>query len=307
VQIAVTGANGAVGRAVLRNARISDQLTALVRSEQAARAIEGLCARVGVVAYAELGSLERAFERIDAVVHLPGILVERRDASHEDANVQTTRAALAAAKVAGVRKFVLVSAHGANPGARNRYYRTKGRAERLVRDSGLPFTILRAPLVLGPGTEGARALVAQTARPTVWLVGGGVTRHRPLDVDDLARAALAAARDLERARGAVLELAGPNELRYRDLVAHAAALHGREIRVRAIPAGPLRAALRVRRRLLGPGFDADALDVLLDDTRVDPSAALSALGIALTPLAETLRRSLGLDAERAPDRPSTRA
>jgi NADH dehydrogenase len=307
VRIAVTGANGAVGRAVLRDALPGDEIVALVRSEQAARSIDGRGARVGIVSYTELGSLERAFERMDAVVHLPGILVERRGATHEDANVQTTRSALAAARVSGVRKFVLVSAHGANPGSRNRYYRTKGRAERLLRDSGLPFTILRSPLVLGPETEGARALAAQTAGPTVWLVGGGATLHRPLDVDDLARAALVAAREPERARGATLELAGPEELRYRDLVARAAELRGRTVRVRAIPVAPLRLALRVRRGLFGPGFDADALDVLLEDTRVDPSAALSALGIALTPLAETLRRSLGPDAGRAPDRPSTRA
>ncbi len=306
MKIAVTGANGAVGKAVLRSAKLSDELIALVRSEQAARAIEGLCARIGIVSYTELGSLERAFENVDAVVHLPGILVERRDASHEDANVQTTRTAVGVAKVAGVRKFVLVSAHGANPNSQNRFYRTKGRAERLVRDSGVPFTVLRAPLVLGPGTEGARALDAQTAQPAVWLVGGGAVLHRPLDVDDLARAALAAARDRERARNAVLELAGPNELRYRDLVAHAAALRGREVRIRAIPVAPLRIALRLRRRFLGPGFDADTLDVLQDDTRVDPAPALAALEISLTPHAETLARSLGLAAGRAPDRASTR-
>ncbi len=305
--LAITGANGAVGKAVLRNAAAADAIVAVVRSEQAARAIEGLCARIAIVSYADPASLERAFEGVGAIVHLPGVLVERRDASHEQANVETTRAALAAARAAGVRKFVLVSAHGADPGSRNRYYGTKGRAERHVRDSGLAYTTLRAPLVLGPGTEGARALGAQSAGPTVWLVGGGATLHRPLDVDDLARAVLAAARDPERARGAVLEIAGPEELRYRDLVARAAALRGHAVRVRAIPAAPLRIALRLRRRLFGPGFDADARDVLQGDTRVDPAPAVTALGISLTPLAETLARSLGLGAARAPGRPSTRA
>jgi NADH dehydrogenase len=305
--IAVTGANGAVGRAVLRNASPADGIVALVRSEQAARSLAGAGARVGMVSYSDHDSLEEAFRGADAVVHLPGVLVERRDASHEQANVETTRAALEAAKAAGVRKFVLVSAHGANPVSRNRYYRTKGRAERLVRDSGLPHAILRAPLVLGPGTEGARALAAQTARTTAWLVSGGSTLHRPLDVDDLARAALAAAREPERARDATLELAGPEALLYRDLVLRAAALRGHPLRVRPVPAAPLRVALRVRRYLSGPGFDADALDVLQDDTRVDPAPAAAALGISLTPLAETLRRSLGLDGAPAPDRASREA
>jgi hypothetical protein len=34
----------------------------------------------------------------------------------------------------------------------------KGQAEALVRTSGLNYTVLRAPLLLGPGTEGAAAL-----------------------------------------------------------------------------------------------------------------------------------------------------
>jgi NADH dehydrogenase len=312
-RVAVTGANGAVGRALVQRAlALTDlEVVAAVRSERAAGEVPPIPASRGnarVVSYADPASVERAFAGAAAVIHLPGILVERRDASYAQANVETTRTALAAARAAGVRKLVLVSAHGADAASRNRYFATKGEAEALVRASGLEFSILRSPLVLGPGTEGAAALARQTAGPSVRLLDGGRVLHRPLDVEDLAAGALAAARAGDVANSATLELAGPTALSYRELVEQAARLRGHAIRVRSLPSAPLRLLLRLRRALLGPGFDPDALEVLLADTRVDPAPAARALGLELTPLPETIRRSLGLAAATpAGDRASTRA
>ncbi len=308
-RIAVTGANGAVGRELVRRALAEPalEIVAAVRSERAAREVPPIPpgrGRVEIVSYAEPASLERAFAGADAVIHLPGILVERRDASYAQANVETTRTALATARPAGARKLVLVSAHGADAASRNRYFRTKGEAEALVRASGLVFSILRSPLVLGPGTEGASALARQSAGPSVRLLDAGRVLHRPLDVLDLAAGALAAARASEVARNATLELAGPTELCYRELVELAARLRGHALRIGSLPSAPLRLLLRVRRALFGPGFDADALEVLLADTRVDPAPAARALGLELTPLPETIRRSLGIGAAPAGDRAS---
>jgi NADH dehydrogenase len=311
-RIAVTGANGAVGRVLVRRALAQSdvEVVAAVRSERAAGEVPAIPqgrGRVEIVSYADPAGLARAFAGAAAAIHLPGILVERRDASYAQANVETTRAALAAARAAGVRKLVLVSAHGADPASRNRYFATKGEAEALVRASGLEFSILRSPLVLGPGTEGAAALARQSAGTSVRLLDGGRVLHRPLDVEDLAAGALAAARSSEAAKSATLELAGPTQLAYRELVEQAARLRGHAIRIGSLPSAPLRLLLVLRRALLGPGFDADALEVLLADTRVDPAPAARALGLELTPLPETIRRSLGLAAARAGDRASTRA
>jgi NADH dehydrogenase len=311
-RIAVTGANGAVGRVLVRRAlALADlEVIAAVRSERAAGEVPPIPAgrgRAVVVSYGDAASVERAFAGAAAAIHLPGILVERRDASYAQANVETTRTALAAARAAGVRKLVLVSAHGADTSSRNRYFRTKGEAEALVRASGIEFSVLRSPLVLGPGTEGASALARQSAGTSARLLDGGRVLHRPLDVEDLAEGALAAARASEVAKSATLELAGPTELSYRALVELAAELRGHAIRIGSLPSAPLRLLLRVRRALLGPGFDPDALEVLLADTRVDPAPAARALGLELTPLPETIRRSLGLAAAPAGDRASTRA
>lgn len=296
-RVALTGANSAVGRAIVRavgSAVDGPELVAVVRSERAAGEVPEIAAgrgRVAIAAYSDGDALAAAFAGCSAVVHLPGVLVERRGSTYEDANVETTRAALAAARRAGVGRFVLVSAHGADARSANRYLRTKGAAEELVRESGLRSVILRAPLLVGPGTQEARVLAGAVARGSAWLVGGGSALEQPLDVDDLARAALAAASAPGAAEGRVLAPGGPEQLTARALFERAAKVAGRAIRLRSLPAAPLRLALALRTRLAGPGPSPDFLDVLLAGTRGDPEV-LRALGVEPTPLDATIRRGL---------------
>ena len=186
----------------------------------------------------------------------------------------------------------MVSAIGADEKSSNRYYRTKGEAEALVRSSGLCYTILRAPLLLGPATEGAAALARNARGSEAKLIGGGRNLQQPLDVGDLARAALAAA-EPSVAPNRTLDVVGPVSLPERELVERAARMLGHEVRVRSISKGLLSFVLTIRRRFSGPGFSADAIEVITADTRLDPRPAASELGIPLTGIDEMIRNSLG--------------
>ncbi len=293
IQVVVTGANSAVGRAIVKatgpEVPGEFRIVAAVRSERAASSVppipEGR-GRIARVDYELPETLLAAVRGASAILHLPGLLVERPNASYEDAHIRTTEVALDAARRAGVEKFVLISAVGADAGSRNRYFRTKGRAEELVENSGLSYTILRPPLVLGPGTEGSAALLRSGREALVPLLRSGRVMHQPLDVDDLAAAALRATGP-DLARNRCLEVAGPERLSYRRLVERGS---GKRLRVVPIPVAPLRGLLALRQRFLGPGFSPDALEVLTTDTRVDSEAAAAALGIELTPLDTTLSK-----------------
>ena len=140
----------------------------------------------------------------------------------------STRSVVEAAKRVAVQKIVLVSATGADEASPNRYYRTKGEAEALVRASGLPYTVLRAPLLLGPSTAGAAALKRNISGGKAKLIGGGRNLQQPLYVDDLARAALASATQEPVAKNLTLDLVGPVSLPERELVERAARLLGRK-------------------------------------------------------------------------------
>jgi len=298
-RISITGANSATGLQILEQAQragLDWELIACVRSERAESQLPSLLgrSRAARIAYEDPQSLAAAFAGAACVIHLPGVLIERRGSTYELANVQTTRQVIDAARASAVAKVVLVSAVGADPGSRNRYYRTKGEAEAIVRGSGLAYTILRAPLVLGPGTEGARSLARNAARNAPRLLGGGRHLQQPLDVADLARACLRAAQP-EVARDRVLELAGPESLPEREIVERAARALGREVRVGGIPTGPVKLLARVRGLLLGPGFSADAIEVITGDTRLDPGPAAEALELGLTSLDEMVARSVLTD------------
>ena len=294
ILVVVTGANSAVGRAVVkapgREMPVKYRIVAAVRSERAAAAVppipEGR-GRIVRVDYDAPETLRDALLGASAILHLPGLLVERPNASYEDAHIRTTEVAIDAARRADVAKFVLMSAVGADPASGNRYFRSKGKAEELVANSGLSYTILRPPLILGPGTEGSAALRRSGRGVLVPLLRGGRVLHQPLDVDDLAAAALRATRP-ELARNRCVELAGPERLSYRALVERGAE---RRLPVLPIPVAPLRGLLALRQRFLGPGFSPDALEVLTTDTRVDAEAAATALGIELTPLDTTLAKT----------------
>jgi uncharacterized protein YbjT (DUF2867 family) len=298
MRIVITGGNSASGQAILRCAPevgvAPNAVVAAVRSDSAAgeiRPLLGEGSSLAKVSYDDPSSLDAAFQGASAIIHLAGILVERPGSTYEQANVAPARSVVEAAKRCGVEKFVLVSATGADEKSPNGYYRTKGQGEALVRASGLCYTILRAPLLLGPATEGAAALVRNARGPKAKLIGGGRHFQQPLDVDDLARAALAAAQR-SVASNRTLDLVGPVSLPERELVERAARMLGHEVRVSSIPKGLLSLALAIRQLVAGPGFSSDAVEVITANTRLDSRPAASELGIHLTGIDEMIKKSL---------------
>ena len=299
--LVVTGANGALGRVLLERAlaRPDVAVVALVRSARAEAQLAPLASermRVARVAWSDAAGLAAACAGAHGVLHLAGILIPTKDEGYEGANVATTRAICAAARAAGAAKLVLVSAVGADARSANAYYASKGRAEAVVRDAGLPYTIVRCPLLLACDSLGSHVLAKETKQPVAILLKGGENLEQPADARDVADAALNAGLATDCACNATFDLVGPESLSRRDLVARAARLRGKAPVVVPLPAAVVRLACGLREKLLGPGFSPDVLDVILDDVRLDPRPAAAALGVALTPLDATLRRTLELEA-----------
>jgi uncharacterized protein YbjT (DUF2867 family) len=300
MKVVITGANSAVGQAILRCAAAQEPppatFLAAVRSDRAAKQIRsglGDANRVVRISYDDPGSLDAAFQGASAVIHLAGILFERPDSTYEQANVASTHSVAEAAKRSAVTKLVLVSATGADETSSNRYYHTKGQAEALVRTSGLCYTVLRVPLLLGPGTAGAAALQRYVSGRRARLIGGGRNLQQPLYVDDLARAAVVVATQPSIANHLTLDLVGPISLPERELVERAARVVGREVQIGSIPKNFFSLVLAIRQRISSTGFSRDILEVITADTRLDPQPAACKLGIRLTGIDEMIKDSLG--------------
>ena len=296
-RIVITGANSAIGQTVIERAlqRPELQVVAGVRSERAQASLPEIPADRGgavLLDYANAATVVKSCAGATALVHLPGLLVETAQSTYELANVRTTRVAVDAAREAGVEKFVLVSSCGADPRSTNRFLASKGRAERIVVDSGISYTIVRCPLVLACSSLGDQALARDASRTWCALLGGGSHLEQPLDARDLADAVLNAATP-DRVCNRTLDLAGPECLSARDLLRRAAELRGRRVRVIPFPLRLARWLARTRMRLSGPaGITPDVIDVLTAGLCFDVEAVSTELGVVLTPLEDTLRRSL---------------
>jgi len=293
VNIAITGANGSVGSILLRH--LADQadtyVFACVRSARAAAALPASPSiSPRVIDYDDREGLASALRGAECLVHLAGILIENPTSNYQAANVDATLAVVEACRKAGVRHVVLVSVLGADPDSANRYLSSKGRSERIAAESGLSATIIRTPILLGPGTAGARAVVHAASQRTVTLLGGGRHVIRPLAVDDLSRAILRCC-GAPRAGAAVYELVGPEPVTYREVIARTAMLMGRDVSVRSMPVwlAKLGAAIAGWRRR--GGMTPTVIEVITSNEAVHTNADVE-LGVTLTPLSSTLTKLL---------------
>jgi NADH dehydrogenase len=164
-----------------------------------------------------------------------GILHGSRN-DFEKAHVQLTGKIIAACKSQGIRRVVHISALGAGETAPSDYQQTKGKAERLLRDSGLDVTILRPSVIFGAG-DSFLTLFARLAAVAPFIpLAGADTRFAPVWVEDVARA-VRVCLEQDASIGQTLELTGPKTYTLRQLVAYAANLAGHPRTLIALPEG----------------------------------------------------------------------
>lgn len=266
-------------------------VVAAVRSERAASSLPGQPATdVRIVASDDVPALAGAMAGASSVVHLAGILIETRTATYEQANVAATETAIEACRRAGVPHMVLISALGADVTSPNRYRRSKGAGEQAVERSGLDATIIRTPILIGPGSAGAAAIMRTAVSGKSRLLGGGRNLMRPLDLDDLSRAILSTCRT-HPAGVHVHELAGPEAVSYRELIQRVAGLMGRTVSLGIVPIWVAKVAAAIGSRVTGGGVTPTVIDVITTSEIVTHNADAD-LGITLTPLSETLDKML---------------
>ncbi len=183
--LAVTGATGFVGQALLDRAHAAGiAVRALARREQPARpGIEWV--RGDLDDKAALAALVAGAE---AVIHVAGVVNDA--AEFERGNVMGTMSVIEAALGAGVQRFIHVSSLSAREPDLSAYGASKARAEKLVKASGLDWTIVRPPGIYGPRDVDYFEMF-RLARWGVMPVPPREGRASIIHVDDLARLLLA--------------------------------------------------------------------------------------------------------------------
>ena len=173
-------------------------------------------------------SLRRAVQGAEAVVNLVGILHRSGAQNFQSVHVAGARAAAKAAREAGAKVFVHVSAIGADRKSWSKYSRTKAAGEAAVLAEFPEAIVLRPSLVFGPEDQLFNRF-ANLARmsPFMPLIGGGRTIFQPVYVGDVA-AAIAAACAGKGKKRTIYELGGPEVVTFRRIMDLAQEWSGRK-------------------------------------------------------------------------------
>lgn len=212
---AVTGAFGFSGKYIAR--QLLEQGKEVIAVTNSPHRNNLLSGRVTPYPYRfdDVDAMTRILEGVSVLYNNYWVRFNYNTFSHAEA-VKNAGVLFAAARQAGVKRIVHVSITSANEYSAFEYFRGKGMMERMLKETGLPYSILRPALLYGPGDILINNIAwALRHFPVFAVFGDGQYRVQPIHVQDLADLVVAeGARDENR----VLAAIGPENYAYIDLV-----------------------------------------------------------------------------------------
>lgn len=245
--ILVVGASGRLGSAVTRELLANgEQVRALARDPSRMTELARLGADVVRGDIRDAKALAKACQGADRVV----ACVQALDSSPHSNNPRTVdragnRKLVDAAKAAGVKRFVFISAYGAASNAPLGFLRMKYQAEEYLKASGLDFSIIRPAAFMEFWATLVGDPVLKTGKTAIF--GRGKNPISFVSVDDVAHLTVAALTDPTASRQ-TLNIGGPENLTMEQVAHIFERVSGKQAKMSHVP----RVMMRVMSRMLGP-------------------------------------------------------
>ena len=240
----ITGATGYIGRhLVARLVAQGEHPRCLVRDTKRAA---GILPAAGVELVqgetTDPASLVAAVRGVDTIVHAAFLTADRKQSPgnhYETTNVQGTANLIKAAQEGGVKRIIEISGLGTKPEKPGSYMQGRYLAEKMLKESGLDWTIIQPSVLFGKGApfiKGLTDLIRTT--PVVPLIGGGKTLFQPIYVEDVVTVIVKVLEDPARTTGKTYTIGGPQYYSFTQIID--ALLHAmHKSRVKAYAPTPL--------------------------------------------------------------------
>ena len=213
-RVAVTGANGFVGKSV-RKLLYKNKVRVLGISR---KNFEKYSTETNVQSKNLLEQLlQKKLKNYDAMVHLIGIGVESPKSTFKEINVNLTKNVIKTCKKSGIKKIIYISGLGVSKNNTSSYFASKYKAEQEIINSGLDYTIFRASYIIGKTDHLSKSLSKQMKKGTIIIPGSGKYQLQPIFVEDVAKIILESILR-KKFSNKILDLVGPKKISFEDFV-----------------------------------------------------------------------------------------
>jgi NADH dehydrogenase len=294
MKVLVTGGTGFVGPKVVHRLRAQGhEVRALVRRPERAVQLAAWGAELVSGDVTDPASLRAAVDGCTHVVHLVAI-IKGSPADFQRVMTQGTKDLVAAAKAAGIERFVLMSALGTSDTTKDTvpYFASKWAMEQETLRSGLEYTIFRPSFVFGRDGGVLPTFIKQVRySPVVTVIGSGLQRIQPIWVDDVAQY-FSRGVDHPQAANRTFEIGGPNVVTWNELYLTIAKVLGKRRKLVHIPTNLARAGAQLTQRIPGAPLTTDQIAMIeAGDNVASNTDAVDTFGFPLVALEEQIRRA----------------
>ncbi len=309
--VTVFGGSGFLGRYVVKRLAASGASVRVVARDAVAAEYLKTTGEVGQVVTLSASvrdeeAVQAAVAGADCVINLSGILSEWGKQSFNAIHVEGSQRIAKAAKAAGVKRLIHISAQSANADSPSAYAKSKAAGEEAVLAEFPGATIFRPHVIFGAEDQFFNlfagmmrltmvlpvfgcpplpkiSLLSDDKIIDIDLYGEGGTKFQPVYVDDVAKAIMVAVSD-SSTKGKRYELAGPEVYSFKQIMELLLKTTGRKRLLAPVPFAIARFGAWFIEKLPNPLLTRDQLTQLEQDHVMDPEAeGLAHLGITPTP------------------------
>jgi NADH dehydrogenase len=216
MRAAITGAFGYSGRHVAERLLAAGHSVVTLTNHPRDSAIAGHPVEVHPLDFSDPDGLARALAGSDVLFNTYWVRFDHGSVTY-DLAVRNSGVLIDAARAAGVRRIVHVSIANPSADSPSPYYRGKARVEELVRESGVPHSIVRPTVIYGRGDVLVNNIAWMLRHSPVFAVpGSGRYGIQPVYIDDYAELLVEAGASTDGSTA--IDAVGPDVFEFRELV-----------------------------------------------------------------------------------------